>query len=341
MKKLFNVAVLGSTGYVGMELVKILIKHPNININFLGSETKTNKFLTNIERTKEYKNLPKLKNNKAFDFSLSDYVFLALPHSISQKYVKKFYNKINIIDLSADFRLDDYEVYKNDYGEHICPEYLSKFVYGLAEINRDLIYNSKNIAVPGCYPTSILLPLIPLLKNNLIKSKNIIIDSKSGYSGAGKKFDLLNIKSNQDYNFYNYNTNSHRHIAEINQELLKYSKNKKISLSFNPHILPNFRGMMSTIYCDLINGINKNEIEKIFNNYDKNNHFVNFINDDQKLDFFSIQNTNFCKIKILYHDNNNKIIIISLIDNLVKGAAGQAVQCFNIAQNLSETEALI
>ena len=342
MKNKINVAVLGSTGYVGMELVKILSQHENININFLGTDRSEEKYLKNIENTKEYSNLPQLKNNNLFDPLKSDYVFLALPHSVSNKFVKNFYNKIKIIDLSADFRLDDIKVYNDNYGEnHVCGDYLENFIYGLVEINKIKIKNAKNIAVPGCYPTSVLLPLIPLLKNNLIKADNIIIDSKSGYSGAGKKFNIKNIKSENDFNFFNYNTNSHRHISEIYQELLKFNLEKNLSFSFNPHIIPAFRGMMSTIYCDLKDNIKKNDIINVYKNFDKDNYFINFIEDDSRLDFFSIQNTNFCKIKIFNHQNDKKIIIVSNIDNLLKGASGQAVQCFNLMENFEENKSLI
>ena len=338
----FKVAVLGSTGYVGMELVKILSNHSYVDINFLGSETINERYLNNIENTKEYNQLPLLKPNNGFNADVSNYVFLALPHSVSNKYVKKYFNKINIIDLSADFRLDNFDDYKKNYGnEHECKEYLNNFIYGLVEINREKILDSKNIAVPGCYPTSILLPLIPLIKNKLINTENIIIDSKSGYSGAGKKFDFNKMKSKNDYNFYNYNTNNHRHIAEIKQELNKHNSENEIKFSFNPHILPNFRGMISTIYCDLNNSVKKNDIINLFHELQKINPFLKYIDNDEPLDFFSVQNSNYCKIKIFNHHSDDKIIIVSAIDNLIKGAAGQAVQCFNIVENIEETVSLV
>ncbi len=342
MKDKIRVAVLGSTGYVGMELVKILSNHPHVDINFLGSETINERYLNNIENTKEYNQLPLLKPNNGFNADDSNYVFLALPHSVSNKYVKKYFNKINIIDLSADFRLDNFDDYKKNYGnEHECKEYLNNFIYGLVEINREKILDSKNIAVPGCYPTSILLPLIPLIKNKLINTENIIIDSKSGYSGAGKKFDFNKMKSKNDYNFYNYNTNNHRHIAEIKQELNKHNSENEIKFSFNPHILPNFRGMISTIYCDLNNSVKKNDIINLFHELQKINPFLKYIDNDEPLDFFSVQNSNYCKIKIFNHHSDDKIIIVSAIDNLIKGAAGQAVQCFNIVENIEETVSLV
>ena len=342
MKNILNVAVLGSSGYVGMELVYFLSKHKNVNINFLGTETDQGNYLKNISNTKTYNNLPILKKNNQFNPENTDYVFLALPHAISNKYVKKLFNKIKIIDLSADFRLDDIEIYKENYGDnHLCQELLNKFTYGLVETYREKIIESNNIAVPGCYPTSILLPLIPLLKKNIISTNNIIIDSKSGYSGAGKKFDIKNIKLNNKLNFYNYNTNEHRHISEIKQELQKNTSNKIINFSFNPHILPNFRGMISTIYCELNHSFNIDNVKDIFTSFENNNPFIKFIKNDERLDFFSIQFTNLCKIKILKHHSHDKLIIVSAIDNLIKGAAGQAVQCFNLMEGIDETSALI
>ena len=342
MSRVVKVAVLGATGYVGMELVNFLNNHPNVKINFLGSDSFKNIYLENKNLKIKYSNLPLLQDNKSFNHLDSDCVFLCLPHSVSNKYVKKFFGKIKIIDLSADFRLRNFSDYVKYYGNnHECKQNISSFVYGLPEIYKDEILNSDNIAIPGCYPTSILLPLIPLVKKNIINLNSLIIDSKSGYSGAGKSFDINIIKSDLDYNFFNYNTNTHRHISEINQELKKFSNNQKFVFSFNPHILPNFRGMMSTIYCDLNNKEKKQHVIEIFKKFEKNNYFINFIDDNNKLDFFSIQNSNFCKIKLFDHPNENKIIIVSLIDNLIKGASGQAIQCFNISENFDETLTLV
>ena len=337
----FNAAVLGSTGYVGLELVKILLKHPNIKINFLGCENSQNKQISGFSININDKKLPTLDLNDNFNPINSDVVFLALPHGISHKYVKKYFNKIKIIDLSADFRLDSSDIYNSNYNkQHSCLGLLDKFVYGLPEIYRDKIIQKNNISIPGCYPTSIFLPLIPLLKKNQLKVDNIIIDSKSGYSGAGKKFNITNIKNLHNLNFYNYNTNDHRHICEIKQELSKHT-NQKIKFSFNPHILPIFRGMMSTIYCDLQEDTTKLDISNTLIEFSKNLPFVHFLDNQKKGDFFSIQNTNHCFIKLFKHHSDSKIIIVSIIDNLIKGAAGQAVQCFNISANLDEKLALI
>ena len=225
MSEKISVAILGATGYVGLELVKILSQHSKVDIVFLGTEKSPNIEIQKLYDSIDNFSLPKTQLNRDFDYNFADTVFLALPHSVSNEYVKLFYNKIQIIDLSADFRLDDYEIYKKNYGtNHSCPTLLKDFIYGLPEFNRNELVNSKNIAVPGCYPTSILIPTLPLLSNNFIKGSNLIFDSKSGYSGAGKNFDKVNIENLNDYNFFNYNTNQHRHICEIRQELEKKHK---------------------------------------------------------------------------------------------------------------------
>jgi len=336
MKDLLSVAVLGSTGYVGLELVKILIRHPNIKINFLGCENSPSKDIREFDKNIVSETLPKLDLNYNFDPNNYDLVFLSLPHGVSHTLVKKYHNRIKIIDLSADFRLDTKDLYSKNYNtDHMCPELLDQFVYGLPEVNKDIINTNFDIAVPGCYPTSVLIPLTPLLDKNLIKTDNIIIDSKSGYSGAGKKFDKNNIINKLEFNFYNYNTNEHRHICEIQQELDKHS-NQKVSFSFNPHILPIYRGMMSTIYCDLQENIILKDVEDCLTQYAKNLLFVEILNNMERGDFFKVQNTNKCLIKLYNQKSKSKIIIVSLIDNLLKGAAGQAVQCANLMFGFKE-----
>ena len=333
MKDQVSVAVLGSTGYVGLELVYLLSKLDNIVISFLGCENHIDKNINFLDKRIK-KNLPNLLLNSDFNVNDADILFLALPHKVSQSYVMKFYNKIKIIDLSADFRLDNESVYNDNYNFiHTCPDLLNKFIYGLYEVNFDKLKNTKNVAVPGCYPTSVLLPLIPLLKNKAIKSSNIIIDSKSGYSGAGKSFDKNKLfKSNNDLNFYNYNTNQHRHICEINQELSKYSEDE-VEFSFNPHILPIFRGMMSTIYCDLNKNFKHENLKEIIMNFYNGYDDIEILDDNILADFQKVQNTNKCVIKFFKHYSSSKIIIVSLIDNLIKGAAGQAIQCMSLIKN--------
>ena len=336
MKDLLSVAVLGSTGYVGLELVKILIRHPNFQIKFLGCENSPSKDISQFDQNIVIDTLPKLDLNNNFDPNKHDLVFLALPHGVSHTFVKSYHKKIKIIDLSADFRLDSNDLYSEYYkNDHTCPELLEHFIYGLPEINKNINNTNFDIAVPGCYPTSILIPLIPLLEKNLIKSDSIIIDSKSGYSGAGKKFDKSNIINKQKFNFYNYNTNEHRHIGEIQQELDKHS-NQNVTFSFNPHILPIYRGMMSTIYCDLQENVILKDIEDCLTKFAANSLFVDILDNKVRGDFFKVQNTNKCLIKLYNEKSKSKIIIVSLIDNLLKGAAGQAVQCANLMFGFKE-----
>ena len=209
-------------------------------------------------------------------------------------------------------------------------------IYAIPEFVKKNIHKYRIIANPGCYPTSIQIPLIPLIKKKLININNLTIDSKSGYSGAGKNLEKKFKHKNLYHSTFAYSTKYHRHISEIDQEFKKYTK-KNIKFTFNPHILPNFRGMMSTIYCDLKEGVKKENIEKCFEDLDSNNHFINFIQNDERADFFHVQNTNMCILKMFNHYDSSKIIIVSLIDNLQKGAAGQAVQCFNISQGLEES----
>ena len=341
MNKIIKAAVLGCTGYAGLELVNILINHPNVTISFLGSQSYSGDFINKFDKRFKDISLPKLNLLENIDFSELDVVFFALPHSFSQNIIKNNFGKTVFIDLSADFRLEDQKIYKNYYNiNHQCPSLLNEFVYGLPEINFTNIISAKNIAVPGCYPTSILLPLIPLLKENLILTNNIIIDSKSGYSGAGKKFNLNKLIQEKDLNFYNYNTNNHRHICEIYQELKKFS-NSDVKFSFNPHILPIFRGLMSTIYCDLKNGYKKNDIINALKKEYINKTFINILDNNLTADFFSVCNTNKCLIKLFEHNSDDKIIIVSLIDNLLKGASGQAIQCMNLMFGLEDQIGLV
>ena len=336
MKKIIKAAVLGCTGYTGLKLIKILNQHPNVVINFLGSESHSGEYINKFDHRLKDVSLPKLNLIKNINFSKVDVVFFALPPNVSQSIIKDHFGKSIFIDLSADFRFDNSINYKNTYKiKHQCPSFLKHFIYGLPEINYKIIQKSKNIALPGCYPTSVLLPLIPLLENRLILSKNIIIDSKSGYSGAGKKFNIKNLIKNNNFNFYNYNTNCHRHILEIHQELKKHSKSE-INFSFNPHILPIFQGMMSTIYCELNKGVKKEDIMKTYIKEYSDKKFIKILKENEKADFFCVNNTNNCLIKLFNHYDKQRIIIVSLIDNLIKGASGQAVQCMNIMFGIKE-----
>ena len=339
MSKLIKVGIVGATGYTGIELVKILINHKKVKISELTSESYSNMPLSNIEKEFNKYKLPILKKNKYLNATNLDIVFVALPHIESQKFISKIIDKVKIIDLSGDFRLKKIQDYKKWYSKkHLLKNRIKDFVYGLPEINRRKIINSNNISVPGCYPTSVLLPLLPIIKKNLLNKKNIIIDSKSGYSGAGKKFNLKKLIKNKNYNFYNYNPNSHRHIPEIEQEIFFFS-NKKIKISFNPHILPIKRGIISSIYCELKKNVTPNLIQKILSSFYKKNKFIKIIKNNN-ISLFDVIGTNNCLINIAKNNIKNTIIIQTAIDNLLKGASGQAVQNMNLMFNFNEYEGL-
>ena len=341
MKDSLNIAIAGATGYVGLELIKILSKHPKAKIIYLCAQKSVGKHIRFFDKSIKNKKLPKISKISKINWSKINIIFTALPNGESQKIANILPENIKLIDLSADFRLKDPNLYSKWYGlKHKSKKLIKKSVYAITEFSRKKLAKSKIISCPGCYPTSIQLPLIPLLENKLIKINNIIVDSKSGYSGAGKnikkKFKFKNLFKSVSA----YGVASHRHMPEIDQELSKISKNK-ITISFTPHLLPMFRGILSTIYIEtkLNNGANK--IYKYLKKYHKKNFFVKIAKFNTAIGTGDIMNTNFCKISICKSRNNNSVIIISAIDNLIKGGSGQAVQNMNVAFNLNENAGLI
>ncbi|MBI28329.1 MAG: N-acetyl-gamma-glutamyl-phosphate reductase [Alphaproteobacteria bacterium MarineAlpha5_Bin11] len=339
MSRPVNVAIVGSLGYTGIELIKILSKHQGIKICSITSETNYSKTISEIIPEFSSFDLPILIKRSELDFNSIDVVFVALSSGDSKEFISKIINKSKIIDLSGDFRLQDINEMEKWYGKsEITNKGNNPFTYGLSEINRIKISKSSNVSVPGCYPTSILLPLIPLIKNSLISKDDIIIDSKSGYSGAGKKFNLDNLINDKFLNLYSYKTNNHRHIPEIEQELSLIA-NRKINIFFNPHILPFERGIFTNIYCKIENGNNSNKIENFLEEFYKNDSFIK-IEKDKDISIFDVIHTNLCLIKVIKKQTKNRILLQCVIDNLVKGASGQAVQNMNIMMNFPENQSL-
>ena len=328
MKKL-NVLVAGSTGYIGVQLVKLLCKHKFVKIRYLcGNSSIGKKIETYDESLKKYK-LPKIIKIKYKYFKEVDVIFTALPNGQSQIIANNLNDKNVLIDLSADFRIKKFDIYEKFYKiKHKSKNLLKKSIYGLSELNENKIREKQIIACPGCYPTSIILPLYPLLKKNYLKKKKIIIDSKSGYSGAGrgilkksKKIDLFNSLSV-------YGLPNHRHNAEIKQELSIISRN--IKFNFTPHILPMFRGILSTIYVEKNKGITVYDIFNFLKKFYRKNKFIKINKINKQIGTKGVINTNYCEISICETNNRDKIIILSAIDNLIKGGAGQAIQNLNI-----------
>ena len=336
-----NVLVAGSTGYIGVQLVSLLSKHKYVNIKYLCGNSSVGKNISIYDKKLKNKKLPKLTKFDSKFLKHVDIVFTALPNGEAQKISKKLLNNNVLIDLAADFRLRKTSDYLKWYKQkHQAPKLIKNSFYSLPELTGRKLKNYQIIGCPGCYPTSILLALIPLLKKKLIKENNIIIDSKSGYSGAGKGIHKKYKNKNLYESLSAYGVGFHRHNSEIEQFLNKFS-NKKIIFTFTPHLTPMFRGILSTIYVDLNKGRTINNLNKELVRFYKNSSFVKVVNIDSMLSTNDVINTNNFEISVCKSKYKNKAIILSTIDNLIKGGAGQAIQNMNILKNLKENEGLI
>lgn len=336
----FNVAILGASGYTGVELIRILVNHPNVKISYITAEKHAGKKVSEV--------FPHLKG--IFDLKLEkldpkkvpddiDIVFAALPHGASAEVIHEIYKrKIKIIDLGADFRLNEGN-YRKWYGDHPCSDMLEDAVYGISELNKEQIAESNLIANPGCYPTASILPLAPLLKENIVDESSIIIDSKSGISGAGRSPSLDLHFCEVSEGFKAYKVAEHRHSPEIEQHLSEYSK-KDVNIIFTPHLIPIDRGIFSTIYVKTDKEYTTSELLQKLKDFYKNSHFIRIYDEGQFPNISYIRGSNFCDIGIKSIPEKKSAVIVSVIDNLVKGAAGQAVQNMNIMTDLPETTGL-
>ncbi len=335
-----NVLVAGSTGYIGIQLVNLLARHKKINIKYLCGNSSVGKDISIYDKKLKKIKLPKIIK---FNYKLLndiDIIFTALPNGEAQKISKKLLKKNKLIDLAADFRLKKVSDYKKWYKQkHQAPNLIRKSIYSLPEISGKKLKDYQIIGCPGCYPTSILLPLIPLIKKKLIKTNNIIIDSKSGYSGAGRGVHKKYKNKNLYESLSAYGVGFHRHNSEIEQTLKKYVKGK-LEFTFTPHLSPMFRGILSTIYVDLNKGKSINNLyNKLIEFYKKSN-FVKIVKLNSLVSTNNVINTNNCEISVCKTKYKNKAIILSSIDNLIKGGAGQAIQNMNILNNFKEYEGL-
>ena len=339
MRKL-NVLIAGSTGYIGVQLVKLLSNHQNINIKYLCGNSSVGKNISFFDKTLKNRKLPKIvKFNKSYLKNV-DIIFTALPNGEAQEISKHLLVNNRLIDLSADFRLEDPKEYKKWYKiNHKAVKNISNSIYAIPEISKKYLKNYKIIGCPGCYPTSILLPLFPLLKKKLISHKNIIIDSKSGYSGAGRGIHKRNAKKNLYESLSAYGVGWHKHNSEINQELKKVSK-KNFTFIFTPHLTPMFRGILSTIYVDIPSKVNPKKVYNSLKNFYKKSFFVKVAKFNSPISTNNVINTNNCLISICKSRYKNKILVLSVIDNLIKGGSGQAIQNMNIIYNFPESRGL-
>ena len=335
-----KVLIAGSNGYIGIQLIKLLIKHRNVEIKYLCGNNSVGKNISKYDNSLKNKKLPKIiKFNRKYLKEI-DVVFTALPNGEAQLLSNKLMRHNTLIDLAADFRLqkssDYFKWYKKKHG---AASNIRKSIYSIPELVDKKLKKFQIISCPGCYPTSILLPLLPLIKKNIIETKNIIIDSKSGYSGAGRMVHKKYKNKNLYESLSAYGVGFHRHNSEIFQELKKISK-KDVNFIFTPHLTPMFRGILSTIYLDVKNNYSVDKINNFLNRFYKNHEFVKVLDKNKFISTNDVINTNNCLISVCNTKYKNRIIILSAIDNLIKGGAGQAVQNMNIKFNFNSSEGL-
>jgi N-acetyl-gamma-glutamyl-phosphate reductase len=332
--------IIGASGYAGAEVVRLLLNHEDVEITAVSSQSYKGKTFSSLYPSfngifdKEF-----VEDKDVID--QCDIIFAGLPHGLSEKYAKECDEKNKkFIDLGADFRLDKEEDYKLWYGlDYNEKELHDKQVYGLTEINREKIKNASIIGNPGCYPTSIMLGLYPLLKEKLNKNTHFMIDSKSGTTGAGKGLSETTHFARCNESFHPYKVASHRHTPEIEQELSKIYEDQ-INVTFVPHLLPVNRGIVSTIYVELKDNVTLDDVEKIYHQYYDSELFVRVLKRGEIADLKYVKYSNFCDISLHLDERTNTLIIVSTIDNMVKGTAGQAIQNMNLMFNIEESKGL-
>ena len=337
---MIKVGIIGGTGYTGAELLRLLTGHPNVEIAAVTSRSNQGELVSDI-----YPNLrgivdvpfvtPELNN-----LSGCDVVFFATPHGVAQSSVPSFLAAgIKVIDLSADFRLRDQSVWEKWYGQpHQASDMLPRAVYGLPEVNREAIVDAALVACAGCYPTSIKLGLLPLLRQGCIDSSDIIANSASGVSGAGRQANIATLLSEASDSFKAYGASGHRHQPEIEQGLEDIAGHS-VGLTFVPHLLPIIRGIHTTIYANLVD-LNV-DIQELYEHHFKNEPFIDVLPAGSHPETRTVRGSNYCRIAVHRPNNGRKVIILVVEDNLTKGASGQAIQCMNLMFGLSETLGLM
>ncbi|MCT4543128.1 MAG: N-acetyl-gamma-glutamyl-phosphate reductase [Vallitalea sp.] len=336
---MIKVGIVGCTGYAGQELMRLLTMHPECDVEIITSRT-----YKNMNFNQVYGNYTNITTKQIVDDEIEelakkvDVIFLALPHGIaSNKITNKILEHTKVIDLGADFRLKNLEEYEDWYGmTHGSPKLLDEAVYGLCELKRDKIKNASLIANPGCYTTCSILSLVPLIKNNIVDKNSIIIDAKSGVTGAGRALNLATHYTECNESIKAYKIASHRHTPEIEQELSNVADNS-VTISFTPHLVPMNRGILITAYGNLTKICTYKDIKNIYEQFYKNEKFIRLLPEGVFPETKWVKSSNYCDINFQIDERTNRIIVIAAIDNLIKGAAGQAVQNMNILFNIDES----
>ncbi len=340
---MIRAGIIGSTGYAGAELARLLVQHPETEVVWCGSRSYTGE-----RYSSQYQNFNGLLDLDCRDDDLeklseeADVIFTATPQGYLASVINEdILSRAKIIDLSADFRLKDVSVYEKWYKlEHKAPQFLPEAVYGLCEINREQIRNTRLLANPGCYTTCSILSLYPLVKEGLIDPMSIIIDAKSGTSGAGRGAKVANLFCEVNESMKAYGVANHRHTPEI-EEQLSYACGKDVVLSFTPHLVPMMRGILVTAYASLVKDVSWSEVEQVYKKYYEKEYFIRLLREGCTAETRWVEGSNFMDIGWKTDPRTGRIIVMGTIDNLVKGAAGQAVQNMNLMFGLPEQMGLM
>ena len=339
---MIKVGIIGATGYAGGELVRILMGHKEAEIVWYGSRSYIDQKYADV-----YRNMFQIVDAKCMDDNIEaladqvDVIFTATPQGFLASVINEnILGKTKIVDLSADFRIKDVKVYEKWYGiEHKSPQFIEEAVYGLCEVNRDKVKGARLIANPGCYTTCSILTAYPLAKEGIIDMRTFIVDAKSGTSGAGRGAKVPNLFCEVNENMKAYGVASHRHTPEI-EEQLGYASGENVTISFTPHLVPMNRGILATEYAALKKDVTGEEVKAIYDKYYADEKFVRVLGEGVCPETKWVEGSNYVDIGFKLDPRTNRIVMMGAIDNLVKGAAGQAVQNMNLLFGLPESEGL-
>ena len=339
---MIKAGIIGSTGYAGVELVRLLTQHKEAEVVWYGSRSYIDKKYYEV-----FQNMFQIVDDKCLDDNMDelakqvDVIFTATPQGLCASLVNEdILSRVKIIDLSADFRIKDVAVYEKWYGiEHKSPQFIDEAVYGLCEINRDKVKNARLIANPGCYPTCSTLSIYPMVKEGLVDVSSIIIDAKSGTSGAGRGAKVNNLFCEVNENIKAYGVATHRHTPEI-EEQLSYAAGEQVLINFTPHLIPMQRGILVTAYANLKKKVSYEEVKAAYDKYYANEKFVRVLDKDVVPETRWVEGSNYVDVNFKIDERTGRVIMMGAMDNLIKGAAGQAVQNMNLMFGLEESMGL-